>query len=294
MRREPLEPLEPMEPSQVEAERAALQRHVGEMLHQEGMGNDTLLCKLKGDMSQQVLSAWSQDAASKAFFNHKLHTCAVVSNSGVLGLHSHGPVIDKADLVVRLNDAPLQSWSQLVGKKDDVRVVNEQFPGRILSNTLASYVFNQSTLFGLLPFKPPNGLDKVRSMYPTTTIEVLPESLLESFSQTLQSIYNPSWFTGHSVSYLATTGAIGMLSALTVCDEVWAFGFAETPSSTSSPYHYYPNEFGAQAASKETSSWHKTFPAEKDFWRRIARNPDSEIDATDMAVITGFSQMQCS
>jgi len=100
-------------------------------------------------MHFKVLSAWSEAAAStashtdggtsfgsdeehgdgidygKAFYEKKFHKCSVVSNSGVLGRHKHGKVIDTADMVLRFNDAPLEEYSQFVGTKDDIRIVNE-------------------------------------------------------------------------------------------------------------------------------------------------------------------------
>jgi hypothetical protein len=311
------------EVAEVGVQQEMLQREMGEILQREGMGADNLLCKLKQDMHSKMLSAWSDGTASTAFledaktsgggdhvkgieavadgskidkfFNHRLRSCAVVSNSGVLSRHNHGSVIDTADMVLRFNDAPLQKWSRFVGTRDDIRIVNEQFPERLFKKKLPSYVFNQSTLFGLLPFKHPDGLEQLRSMYPSTEIKVLPGSLMESFQHTLQSIYDRSWFRHKGVSYLVTSGAIGMLSALAACDEVWAFGMAETPSSPSSPYHYFPREDNTTAPEHDAGDnvWHKTFKAERDLWRRIARNSASDIDATDMAVITGFPQIQC-
>jgi len=69
----------------------------------------------------------------------------------------------------------------------------------------------------------------------------------------------------------------------------------ESPFEQSSPYHCFPkgNNEKPEEHDAAQNTWHKTFRAEKDLWRRIARNSASEIDATDLAIIPGFSQVQC-
>mmetsp|Transcript_12547 Transcript_12547/g.20683 ORF Transcript_12547/g.20683 Transcript_12547/m.20683 type:complete len:420 (-) Transcript_12547:10-1269(-) len=260
-----------------------------------------------GDRDGDGVESAMQKYNMNDFFNQNysgshgrlFHTCSVVSNSGVLRHYYHGSAIDSVDMVLRFNDAPLQEWSQFVGTRDNMRIVNNQFPERVLRNAMPSYAFEESTLFGLLTFKDsetfvPPGLNRLRSKYPTTAIRVLPYNSMKSFEQTLRSIYHADWFQVEGVSFKPTTGAMGMLSALVACDEIRAFGMAATPAAASSAYHYYKEDEPARAELKaDENSWHKSFRAEKDLWRRVARNPASQIDSTDIAVIPGFSQVHC-
>eukprot|EP00971_Amphidinium_carterae_P241861 4802298-Amphidinium_carterae.1 len=41
---------------------------------------------------------------------------------------------------------------------------------------------------------------------------------------------------------LATSGFLGVVLAMTLCDEVRAYGFADTPGSANSPFHYYGDQ----------------------------------------------------
>jgi|Transcript_68910 hypothetical protein len=229
---------------------------------------------------------------------HNFRTCAVVSNSGVLRNHNHGAAIDATDLVIRFNDAPLHGWAHLVGSKEDTRITNQQFPERVLNRTIPSYIFQDHTLVGLLTYdkdenRPP-GFYRLQMKYPDAVMRILPHSLMESLEQTLRYIYSADWFHGEGVSFIPTTGSVGMLTALAACDRILAFGMAATPGSHNFPYHYYAEH---NASVGETSAgengWHKTFDAEKDLWRRIAKNHPIEIDKTDIAVIPGFSQVEC-
>lgn len=297
-----------------------------------------ILCKLKKDLQLRIHHAWLwSDAASIVDANasiganyHEIHPghdkmskhetnllqvfdstqsashglfpkCAVVSNSGVLRLHRHGAIIDASDLIIRFNDAPLHGLSDFVGNKDETRIVNNQFPDRVLHHSIPSYVFQDHVLFGLLTFSEsssfrPPGFHTLRSRHPESHITILHKSLMESVEQTLREIYHVKWFHGDGVSFKPTTGSIGMLTAMATCDEVSAFGMAATPSSAHAPYHYYPDpEYGGSEpdSNANENNWHKSFNAEKDLWRRIAKNPATEIDATDIAVIPGFTQFQC-
>jgi hypothetical protein len=197
-------------------------------------------------------------------------------------------------MVLRFNDAPLNNWAHLAGTRDDTRLVNNQFPHRALHGVAKNYHLQAHTLFGLLD--DGHGLKSLqdfKSIYPTLQIRKLEKTLLDAFQGTLRGIYDAHWFHGSAVSFNPTTGAVGMLIAMTECDQVRAFGMAATPASNVAPYHYYAEDDPPSHLEANENSWHKTFRAEKDLWRRIAQNAAQEIDSTDIAVIPGFSQLQC-
>jgi len=290
------------------------------------VGNQ-MLCKLKQDLEFKIRAEWNHagllqvgrqpnissfsatadcsgagDDAHKncnhsAQNRQRFRTCAVVSNSGVLRNHAHGASIDSAGMVLRFNDAPLSGWPHFVGTKDSTRIVNNQFPKSVLDRTLPSYHFKPTTLLGVVDDNVAvasrlQDLNSFRSRYPSTSIRMLSYSLLSAFGQTLRSIYDAHWFDG-VVSFNPTTGGIGMLIALSECDEVQAYGMAATPAASTAPYHYYKEDEPPRPLNADENSWHKTFNAEKDLWRRLAQNSASEIDKTDIAVLPGFSQVHC-
>jgi hypothetical protein len=224
----------------------------------------------------------------------RFHTCSVVSNSGVLRNHHHGNAIDTSDMVLRFNDAPLNGWPHLAGTRDDTRIVNNQFPHRVLHGASRNYQLKAETMFGLLDdgsgFK---SLQDFKYAHPNLPIRKLEKTLLDAFQGTLRSIYDAHWFYGSAVSFNPTTGAVGMIIAMTECDEVRAFGMAATPAADLAPYHYYAEDDPPSHLEADENTWHKTFRAEKDLWRRIAQNAASDIDNTEIAVIPGFSQLQC-
>lgn len=272
-----------------------------------------LRCKLKKQLASQTKAAWDQtlsfhaDAKSSRQINlatysanstKQFRKCAVVSNSGVLRQHRHGDAIDIADVVFRFNDAPLKGWEKLVGSKESIRLVNNQFPERVLRHAIKSYEFDAKALYGLLNEEEGDvaKLGDFRKRYWTTSIQLLSPGLLKLFEETIRSSYDGSWFQNDGVSFSPTTGAIGMLSAMSRCDEVRAYGMAATPAAEKHPYHYYSEEdsyYKRDVQKADENTWHRSFKAEKDLWRRIAGNTLSEIDNTDVAVIPGFSQITC-
>lgn len=248
---------------------------------------------------QTLLANTSHDAS-----NHSTWlTCAVVSNSGVLRHHNHGPTIDKASRILRFNDAPLENYSAFVGMREDTRVVNQQFPNRVLDGAISEFDFVPGTMVGLIPFGAGTpGINEFMVKYPQTPVYVLDMALIKAFEVALRSIYKAPWFDKGEggVSFMPTTGSVGVLSAMASCDEVMAFGMAATPNAQFYTYHYYiggANEQERKAweekKAHEGDGWHKTFMAEKDLWRRISKNSAQEIDKTDIAVIPGFSQVDC-
>jgi len=269
-----------------------------------------LLCKLKKELAFETQAAWSnansfiaiqpynRSASSQHSFlqARAIRKCAVVSNSGVLRRQDHGSAIDKADFVFRFNDAPLSGWEKYVGTKESIRLVNDQFPKRVMKRTMANYDFQSKISYGILHHGSVPSLSRLRHRYPSTSIQLLSPALLKSVEKTLRSIYDPSWFEADGYSFSPTTGAVGILSAMARCDEVIAYGMAATPAAGNSPYHYYKEDdayYKRSLQKADENTWHKSFKAEKDLWRRIARNSPGEIDNTEIAIIPGFSQIKC-
>ena len=56
------------------------------------------------------------------FWNRPAATCAVVGSAASLLVHEHGPDIDAASVVIRVNVAPVRGFERHVGSRTDIRV----------------------------------------------------------------------------------------------------------------------------------------------------------------------------
>jgi len=222
-------------------------------------------------------------------------TCSVVSSSGVLRLHQHGHLIDAADAVMRFNLAPVWAHISHVGSRDDVRFVNEkvmnmwnhfQHTEMIQRETIYSA---SCTLCGIASSKSVNAdmyaddvLD-VAHMYPDVRFFASDLKLEYILHRVLQQLYGFDWSNAG-----VTTGAVGMAVALAVCDKVNAYGMAQSANSVMTTYHYWePGKISWQRRH------HKSFDAEKLFWRSLASNSLGDVDSRDIIEIPGLSQVNC-
>ncbi|KAI8500321.1 beta-galactoside alpha-2,6-sialyltransferase [Branchiostoma belcheri] len=60
------------------------------------------------------------------------NSCAVVSSSHALRLHTYGQEIDSHDAVLRFNCAPTHNFENFVGNRTDIRMINTLIPYRIV------------------------------------------------------------------------------------------------------------------------------------------------------------------
>jgi len=219
--------------------------------------------------------------------------CAVVSSSGVLGAYEHGPAIDSADTVIRFNDAPVAGYEKLVGHKEGVRIVNMHFPRLVLDENKP--VRPDITYINMLTGDLPAFMDLVQRR-PGIDMYMADSDLWKSVAKALREVFDESWFSIGMDGFrdYPSTGAMGMLAALSMCDEVRAYGMAATNRDNwLYPYHYYGNRRGLKSGFADNNTVHKSFEAEKHLWRLLARNPTAVIDKTDVAVIPGFSHAVC-
>lgn len=211
--------------------------------------------------------------------------CAVVSSGGVLAQHEYGRAIDSADLVFRFNDAPLHGYEAIVGSKDDVRIVNDQFPdlveadGSLLSSNV-TYVMVPTNINAE---KSRTDFEALHERHPQIEMYIVSSTVATSFTRALHSLYADPWF--YNGIYLApTSGAYGMLLALEICDEVNAYGMAATERTQHSPYHYYDQD-------STDANYHASFDVEKDLWGQLASNQES-MEETNVVVIPGFASLR--
>lgn len=275
-----------------------------------------VLCRLKNDLASDTAAAWTHASMLKTMIKYNISDsfgmqddgraltrfwpfsgsskiCAVVSNSGVLQKHEHGQDIDNADVVFRFNDAPLEKWKKNVGTKRSIRVVSGMFPGYVVHHsTMPTFGIDNDELVAIITGGTIPELDSFRSQYPLAAVQIIDTALLQRFETSLKSIYDADWFQKEGMKR-PTTGAIGMLSAMQRCDEVRAYGMARSSASDRAPYHYYDDSRIPRDQKADQNDQHADFQAEKDLWRKIATNGAIDLDASDVAVIPGFSQVTC-
>lgn len=258
-----------------------------------------MLCALKDAVAESASGVQSMSFPSGQRLPH-VGTCAVVGSSGVMRLHDHGKAIDAADMVLRFNAAPLRGFERHVGTKDTMRLVNERVldewihgenvdllkEGTIYATSCT--VCNVGSAHTVSPAAFEQRQAALLLMYPNIELfstDLRLESSLEHFFEEFYGVLQSN--AG------VTTGGVGMILALSMCDEVLVYGMAASVNDVPSvPYSYWESA-DAPDGNHQTQAWHASFTAEKDLWRQLATNPLTEVDASDVAIIPGFSKANC-
>jgi len=255
---------------------------------------------------EQAVHWYGRTLADGSLMHGPRRTCAVISSSGVLQAHEYGTEIDSADVVIRFNDAPTRGFESNVGRKDVIRLMNNLFASQLLQNR-SKVALEEHITYVVFPISEQEIADtaKVQRMYPNIDIFSADMGLQREATVALRKLYPSSWFQlrQSGSAWMATTGAAGMLIALSICEEVKAYGMASSTIEHKYPYHYYDRAFAFQKSHSAMLPWdwhadenffHKTFSAEKDLWKRVSSTPADEVDSTTISTVEGFKQLQCT
>lgn len=256
------------------------------------------LCLLRDAVSKSIDDIRTVSLPAGNHLPHMAGSCAVVSSSGVLRLHSHGLAIDAADLVMRFNDAPITGWEEKVGFRDDFRLVNEKVLDQWFDPDIASGHPRAGTTYlatctvcnvGSAHTVSPEAFEQreasLLERYPSLVLFTTNLELEYSLQQFFSKAFNLDE-SGAGV----TTGAVGLVTALSLCDEVVAYGMAAGAHDDAAPYSYWQSGGGGKGK-HSTQEWHASFQVEKELWRHLAQNSLADIDQTDIAVIPGFGTL---
>mmetsp|Transcript_44280 Transcript_44280/g.99638 ORF Transcript_44280/g.99638 Transcript_44280/m.99638 type:complete len:327 (+) Transcript_44280:74-1054(+) len=215
-------------------------------------------------------------------FLPKAERCAVVSNSGVLLNYKYGREIDAADLVFRFNDAEVGGeFLPFVGERDDIRIVNGEFGKRVSSGRMEVKPGTEYVVLRALPQQMDQVVDA--HMQHEEAHIVLGNTKLAGSTAGLL------WRTFGAEKGMATSGFLGVGLAMTLCDEVRAYGFAETPASHRATFHYYGER---RAGAADRNPQHKLAEKEKRFWQMVSLNAD--VNSTDVSMLPGTRKLNCS
>jgi len=208
--------------------------------------------------------------------------CAVVSNSGVMLNYHYGPEIDESDLVFRFNDADLSDeFAPFVGTRDDIRIVNGEFGIRVQQGLMKVKPGTEYVLLRALPKQLEQALEAHGQHSEAHVVLGSPKLGLSALGL-LNRMYGVD-------RGMMTSGFLGVGLAMTLCDEVKAYGFAETPGTHTAPFHYYGEQ---RTGTADRNIHHKLAVKEKEFWKQVAMNDD--VDTTDVTLLPGTRTLNCT
>lgn len=262
-----------------------------------------IFCDMAVNVSMAATN-WSKSPMQSEMMQQHHESCAVISNSGVLLRYKHGEEIDAMTKVIRFNDAPVKGFEAVVGAKDDLRLMNDQFGQAELKGDMKVHLHNTTTYISF-PYRAEerHAMERLQDKYPSVPIFWGDEGLQHNLSTFMREIYPDEWFPqvwtqswgSPARHWYATTGAVGMFYAMSLCDQISAYGMATTAVESDYPYHYYDSTLVPQSYLRSGDNlWHRTFDAEKDLWKRLSLNGVEAIEKTNKVWIPGFSQVDCS
>merc|ERR1719311_1895115 len=222
--------------------------------------------------------------SSERFGGPLYQRCAVVSSSGALLKNDYGCDIDAADVVFRVNDAPVTGFEKHVGSSENVRVMWN-------TGLMHGYSLNKSGVSYLLRGDPlSEELRSLPSKYPESRFYGWTIRMEEEVTDVLREIYSDRWLQPTSCNTV-TTGCMAMLFAMSFCGVVEAFEFAPSLHAADAPYHYYGMHSAGENAS--ANGLHAPWLIEHDLWARLTVNTSTDVFQTGHAVYEGFRDMDC-
>jgi len=238
------------------------------------------------------------------FFSTK-GTCAVVSNSGVLKRHRHGRAIDNASVVVRFNEAPIgevkgelgepiKNYTAMVGRKEDVRVVNDLFPDKYLQGARPQ---REPSAYMVMPLSWPPVLPASVGAFARATpakVYTLSPEAVKKTEAAMHQIFASAWWPdlGRTAAGETTdpqpldSPSSGLLAGVLValsCKHSHHYGFPATVQGAWAPYHYYSSLENLEAPTANSLNSHRDFRAEKYLFRLLGCN--SDLDGTDVSSV---------
>ncbi|CAG00953.1 unnamed protein product, partial [Tetraodon nigroviridis] len=220
------------------------QEHPSTLALPYGMkGSELLLLK--------VLAITANDEIPANIVNLECRTCVVIGNSFTNKNSSLGSLINKYDVVMRLNNAPVRGYEDDVGNKTTMRFFYPE------SASHDPKLHNEpDTLMVLVPFKQQDLRWLKEILYnekrgrkgfwrpppqfwlgDVSKIRVLDPHFIRQTAEKLLHIPLPSRSQKRPVN--PTTGILAVFVALNYCDVVHIVGFGYPNSSQRQPIHYY-------------------------------------------------------
>ncbi|XP_078697001.1 beta-galactoside alpha-2,6-sialyltransferase 2-like [Branchiostoma floridae x Branchiostoma belcheri] len=276
---------------------------------------EELLCALKKNVPFSTITRKqaSKDGNSSILPEESLeklvhfNSCAVVSSSHGLRLHTYGKEIDSHDAVLRFNCAPTQGFEQFVGNRTDIRLVNTQIPGRYFKKDFWSKNSNMFRHEAIVvrnmdsisvkgdkidtkgdDFHVFANLVKYRKMYPTRDLHFIQRP---DFGKDIRRELR--WFcttTGMCKKTIMSpsSGMFGVVMMLHLCDWVRVYEIVPSNKDDTRLRYYYDKK----ALQPKHFIYH-SYINERIYLRTLSLTPEKDINETGVVLLKGFSQTQC-
>ncbi|XP_068131577.1 lactosylceramide alpha-2,3-sialyltransferase [Hyperolius riggenbachi] len=202
-----------------------------------------------------ILELMSDDDLPQDLKNKQCKRCIVVGSGGILHSLQLGHAIDQFDVVIRLNNAPVHGYEKDVGNKTTMRMTYPEGAPVSEQEYLSSHLF-VTVLFKYVDFLWLQAMLKNETLSMWTRLffwkSVADRLPLKSHQyrvlnplivkETAVDIldFNPpqKWWWGFEKN-VPTIGAVAVVLATHLCDEVSIVGFGYDLSQPDIPLHYY-------------------------------------------------------
>ncbi|XP_040191176.1 lactosylceramide alpha-2,3-sialyltransferase isoform X1 [Rana temporaria] len=204
-----------------------------------------------------TLNMMSEDELPKELKHKQCKRCIVIGSGGILHGLELGHKIDQFDVVIRLNNAPVHGYEQDVGNKTTIRMtypegapVSEQeyfsnslfvtvlfkhvdflwLQAMLKNKTLSAWnrLFFWKSVTEKLPLKPHQ-------------FRILNPLIVKETAMDILQFLPPRWKWWGWNKNVPTIGAIAVVLATHLCDEVSLAGFGYDLSQSDIPLHYFGN-----------------------------------------------------
>mmetsp|Transcript_28915 Transcript_28915/g.81432 ORF Transcript_28915/g.81432 Transcript_28915/m.81432 type:complete len:333 (+) Transcript_28915:184-1182(+) len=168
------------------------------------------------------------------------NTCAVVGNAGMMLAVEYGRDIDAHDVVIRLNDGPTANWTQWVGSKTTIRILNNYWTKRYKWTRPKGA--NEDNLM-LFSFSTLGYLATIKRRFQSASKAVL--FMAPELAMNARRAYTKAYELLKARNLIkvygrntAPTGIEGVYMALMMCKHTNIYGF-DVNHMDGFPYHYF-------------------------------------------------------
>ncbi|KAI8488571.1 beta-galactoside alpha-2,6-sialyltransferase [Branchiostoma belcheri] len=239
------------------------------------------------------------------------NSCAVVSSSHGLRLHTYGKEIDSHDAVLRFNCAPTHKFEQFVGNRTDIRLINTKIPQTTCKKefwsenspmfTHGSIVIRNANAINVEEHKINAKRDQFHSFanwikcskrYPNRSLPFIQRpGFGNAIMAELARFCKATGMCKYKLRGPPTTGMLGVVMMLHLCDWVRVYEIVPSNKDGTRLMYYYSER--AMWSSKHISlSWH-SYSQERAYFRTLSLTPEKDINETGVVLLKGFSQTQC-
>ncbi|CAH8386620.1 unnamed protein product [Eruca vesicaria subsp. sativa] len=182
-------------------------------------------------------------------------SCAVVGNSGTLLNRQYGDVIDKHEIVIRLNNAKTQSFEHKVGSKTSISFINSNILHQCArrdrcnchpygeSIPIVMYICQPIHILDYTVCKPSHKAPLVITdpRFDVLCARIVKYYSVKNFLEEKKEGFG-DWSKGHEGSlFHYSSGMQAVMLAVGVCEKVSVFGFGK---SNLTKHHYHTNQKG--------------------------------------------------